>query len=115
MPTAPRRPCASPGCPDSAIVGSGRCARHAAEQAAHWERNRVPPAEAGYDSAWRRTRARFLAHHPYCAACGAEATDVHHVIALRRGGTSDEDNLEALCHGCHSRVTVQQDGGWGKR
>jgi 5-methylcytosine-specific restriction enzyme A len=115
VPTAPRRPCASPGCPEPAIAGSGRCARHAAEQAARWERNRVPPNVAGYDSVWRRTRARFLRLHPYCVACGAEATDVHHVLPLRMGGTNDEENLEPLCHSCHSRHTDAHDGGWGNR
>jgi len=95
-----------PGCPEPAIDGSGRCARHAAEQAARWNSGRVPPHEAGYDHAWWRIRARLLLLHPYCVVCGAEATDVHHVIPLRRGGTNDEENLEPLCHACHSRHTA---------
>lgn len=43
--------------------------------------------------------------------CGERATDVDHVLARARGGTNDWVNLEALCHGCHSRKTNRVDGG----
>ena len=35
------------------------------------------------------------------------ATDVHHIVPRRDGGPDEEDNLMALCHACHSRVTGQ--------
>jgi 5-methylcytosine-specific restriction protein A len=37
-----------------------------------------------------------------------------HVIPLAQGGTNDPDNLQWLCAGCHSRKTVEQDGGFGR-
>lgn len=36
------------------------------------------------------------------------ATDVDHVTPLRRGGTNDPANLQALCHPCHSRKTCAE-------
>jgi 5-methylcytosine-specific restriction protein A len=47
---------------------------------------------------------------PLCARCHAYgrttiATDVHHIIALRNGGENTADNLQPLCHSCHSIVT----------
>jgi 5-methylcytosine-specific restriction protein A len=55
-------------------------------------------------------RLAFLSEHPLCAhclACGivVPATDVHHLVPRRDGGSDEESNLQALCHACHSRVT----------
>ena len=52
----------------------------------------------------------YLRKHPLCADCAeygqaTAATEVHHMIALRDGGSHDECNLLALCHRCHSRRT----------
>lgn len=35
--------------------------------------------------------------------CGAKASEVHHIIALSRGGTTTMGNLIHLCMGCHDR------------
>ena len=35
------------------------------------------------------------------------ATEVHHVIPLEQGGTSEWSNLVALCKRCHSRETAK--------
>ena len=32
---------------------------------------------------------------------------------VRSGGTDDEENLQALCHECHSAKTASEDGRWG--
>jgi 5-methylcytosine-specific restriction endonuclease McrA len=35
-------------------------------------------------------------------------------VPRRRGGTDDWSNLRPLCHRCHSRKTVLNDGGFGR-
>lgn len=67
--------------------------------------------ERGYDRRWRKRRAMFLRAHPLCAQCLEEnrvttATDVHHVIARRNGGSDDDGNLMSLCKSHHSQITA---------
>jgi len=64
----------------------------------------------GYDARWRDVRAAYLASHPLCVDClkrgrPVAATEVHHIVRLSKGGDHGENNLIALCHGCHSRRT----------
>ena len=33
--------------------------------------------------------------------CGQKAKDVHHIVSLRRGGTTTMSNLIHLCEDCH--------------
>ena len=49
---------------------------------------------------------------PICQAKGCEhaATDVHHITPLASGGDDTLENLQALCHGCHSKVTGRMKG-----
>ena len=37
-----------------------------------------------------------------------EEYDIDHIIPLARGGTEDDDNLQALCPGCHRKKTDQE-------
>ena len=73
-----------------------------------------PPGRV-YDTAeWKRVRSVVLAEEPTCRMCGEPATDVDHRRAIERGGAPyDRDNLQALCHSCHSRLTAALDGGFG--
>ena len=53
----------------------------------------------------------YLRANPLCDLCKdsgkvSEATDVHHKVARRDGGSDSFDNLQALCHACHSRLTA---------
>jgi 5-methylcytosine-specific restriction protein A len=42
------------------------------------------------------------------------ATEVDHIVPVARGGALlDWDNLQSMCHGCHSRKTASEDGGFG--
>ena len=67
---------------------------------------RLSPCKRGYDRMWERVRLMVLRERPICERCNVEpATDVHHVIPLDQSGTNLFDNLQALCHGCHSRIT----------
>lgn len=68
-------------------------------------------AQRGYGGRWQRLRAMYLGAHPLCAECRRRgrvtmATDVHHLVRRRDGGPDSEENLEALCHECHSRITA---------
>lgn len=73
---------------------------------------RLSAAKRGYGRSWRALRAAFLSDNPLCV-CGAPATEVDHVISLRRGGSNHHSNLQALCKPCHARKTVEIDGGFG--
>jgi 5-methylcytosine-specific restriction protein A len=105
-----------PGCPSLVYVGS-RCEAHKAQA----QDDRRPTAgRRGYDYAWQQKRARFLRLHPWCAdpfeihaGRAVRAQVVDHKMARRRGGSDDDENLQALCTRCHNRKTDQVDGGWG--
>lgn len=77
------------------------------------EADRPSAARRGYGRPWRELRASFLAEHPRCADCAAPATEVDHIISLRRGGANDAANLRALCKPCHARKTAAVDGALG--
>ena len=123
--------CKFPGCRKPVPRGEGYCPLHKAkgeerEAKANAERMKRraeakgSAAERGYGYRWRKLRARFLADHPLCEEClragrAVAATDVDHIIP-HRGNPDlmwDEENLQALCHSCHSRKTASEDGGYG--
>lgn len=109
MPTRPPRPCNWPGCPS--LTRDRYCPRHAEERAQR-ERQRLSArpsaAQRGYGRAWQRVRGEWLAAHPWCAACGAVGTEVHHIVRLADGGTHHPSNLMTLCASCHHRVTKRE-------
>jgi len=39
-------------------------------------------------------------------------TEVDHKQSRASGGLSTMDNLQGLCHSCHSRKTATEDGRW---
>lgn len=76
-------------------------------------RPRQRTAERGYDGPWQRFAKQYLRQHPVCVACEVKpATQVDHIRRMSDGGDKwDDANLQALCHGCHSRKTKRE----GKR
>ncbi len=70
----------------------------------------------GYDRAWSKVRARFLAKHRACVMCGAAASQVDHIVPVRQRPDLRlaETNLRALCGPCHSRRTARDQSGWTK-
>lgn len=64
----------------------------------------------GYGGAWRKARLLFLKLHPVCVVCGQPATDVDHIIP-HKGDKKlfwAVDNLQPLCHSCHSKKTSRE-------
>jgi len=110
MPYKSTRHCAVPGCPGYAENGP-YCAEHRRE----YNRTiRGPESRRRYDRQWGKIRDLYLSKHPLCEECQRNgrltpAVHVHHII---RGGSNDEENLEALCKKCHSRETAKEV--WGR-
>ena len=81
-----------------------------------------------YGAKWRRLRDKTMDDiaidqgWPY-ALCQEllkhgeriKATDLDHITPRSLGGTEEPDNLQALCHSCHSIKTAKEDGGFGNR
>ena len=82
-------------------------------------REKRPSSSAmGYGSQWRKLRAFILNREPLCRHCAENghtelASDLDHIVPKAQGGTDDPDNLQPLCHSCHSRKTATEDGGFG--
>lgn len=107
MPQLPGSNCKKPGCPG--IVRDRVCSVCGSTRT---EDRRQSSSMRGYDHTWRKLRGMVLRSRPLCAECErigrtTAATDVHHIVALRDGGRNTADNLQPLCHSCHSRITAR--------
>ena len=123
MPPRPLKVCRHAGCQELTRDPSGYCPKHkeAAEaRARKWKAEQDSQRESayrrGYGARWRKLRAQILMDEPLCRECRkagriVPATDVDHIVARADGGTDDRSNLQPLCHACHSRKTVRENGG----
>lgn len=119
MPKRPKKPCSFPGCPR--LTNGRYCEEH--ERLMNTRYNKFErPYKSGerYGSEWRKIRTRYIKAHAFCEDCLSRgryvpATEVHHKLPLKDGGTNDESNLMSLCKSCHSRITVEMGDRWGKR
>lgn len=114
MAQKPARPCAHQGC--SALTRDTFCPKHKPKYrdqrsaaAAEWHGWYQLPI-------WRDDlRPQQLLREPFCRECArygfrVSATDVDH-IKPHRGAWAvfvDRDNLQSLCHRCHSRKTAAE-------
>lgn len=113
--------CNYAGCPNLTDQGM-YCPQHRPKPIEDDRRDSA--ARRGYDARWRKLREMFLRRHPTCAdpfgvhqhaGVVVVATDVDHILPKRAGGADSYDNLQSLCHACHSRKTATQSSGWGGR
>ena len=109
MPRTPKRSCSWPGCP-TLIVGR-YCKRHATQH----EQQRGNAAERGYDTAWTKIRKATIEQEPWCRRHKADgvhvpATEVDHIVPIRKGGTNERSNLQPLCASCHKSKHWAEDG-----
>lgn len=68
------------------------------------------PRKKGYDSSWDRRSVAYRKKHPFCELCLktgrlVETNLTDHIKPKAQGGTDDDDNLQALCFGCHGKKT----------
>ncbi len=120
MANAFARPCAYAGCRCFAVSGSSYCAQHLKQIKREKFRTTSSAYALGYTRQWSKASKAFLIEHPLCAECQRQgrvtpATEVDHIIP-HKGDKQlfwDQDNWQALCHRCHSRKTVTEDGGFG--
>lgn len=101
MPYKSKRPCGQPGCRNLVEAGEGYCPKHKPVRNVD---------TSHYDRRWQKIRAWYLRRRPLCADCQiagrlTPATEVHHIIPVRDGGSDAEENLLGLCKSCHSRRT----------
>ena len=122
MPRAPGKICGHPMCHVRVPHGVSYCDEHHAEwqakrkaQAIKRRRGRKSPYAHLYGSAWRKARREFLAYHPACCVCGAEATVVDHTIPHQGDEYLfwDRGNWRAMCSHHHNQSTARDDGGFG--
>lgn len=115
MPGLFLRPCTHPGCRKYAVKGEAYCEEHLKAKAKENDSRRLNAYQRGYTSKWDKARRVFLMTHPLCVVCGRPATDVDHIVPHRGDKRLfwDQNNWQPLCHECHSRKTVKEDGGFG--
>lgn len=120
MPSFFLRPCGRPGCKKYAVKGEAYCEEHLKQLQKDKDQFRLSSFQRGYDYRWAKARKAYLIAHPLCVECQKKgiitpATDVDHIIP-HRGDKKlfwDSNNWQSLCHECHSRKTVTEDGGFG--
>lgn len=114
MASKPLRPCLHPGC--TALVRSGYCDAHRPPESAR---------RSAKSQSYRRwyslriwtdvLRPQQLAREPFCRECARRglrvyATDVDHVVPHDGDWSkfADTENLQSLCHSCHSAKTIAE-------
>jgi 5-methylcytosine-specific restriction protein A len=83
---------------------------------------RPSASSRGYGRRWQRLAKAYLASNPLCAdpfgvhgKWPVVARHVDHITPRSAGGGDEWENLQGLCVRCHSRKTIQCDGGFGRR
>lgn len=118
MAMKPLRPCRHPGC--CVLVTDGYCETHRprrtcdrSAEAQSWRWMYGTPE-------WAQLRGDQLLLEPFCRECARKglrvwATDVDHVMDHKGNWAifTDPNNLESLCHSCHSRKTARES--WQNR
>ncbi|MRV72551.1 HNH endonuclease [Duganella sp. FT92W] len=136
MPKRPKCLCRQRGCGEL-LDQPGYCSKHSLDRSKADREQRGSAAERGYDNAWAKARAAYLAKHPLCVTCCKEgrsvaATVVDHIRPHRLKQAIDSgnaatielarrlfwdsaNNWQSMCKPHHDQKTATQDGGFGHR
>ena len=106
--------CMRIGCMDT-VVAKQLCAKHQPKSASVVHRNRADYHKLYSTKGWQALRRKVLSNTPLCERCSTDdsptiATDVDHVQP-HKGDTKlfyNSNNLQALCHRCHSYKTNKE-------
>lgn len=105
----PEYPCTQPGC-KATQKEPGKCPKHK-EARLNLRRGKV--GRRIYDlQRWKITRKLQLAIEPLCRRCAERgeytaAGEVDHIKPIEEGGDPWKwENLQSLCHACHSAKTL---------
>jgi len=117
MPYRAKKPCPHFGCKE--LTNGGYCEAHKrAIDKSYDTHHRDKDMKRFYGSpSWRAARKVKLAKDPMCEACKrggvlVVATVVDHILPVREGGARlAMENLQSLCHSCHSRKTLKERSG----
>lgn len=101
--------------------GSGYCGQHQSDRkiGKFADQQRGSRHERGYGSEWERLRKRILSRDKgLCQPCLRQgkprpAQAVDHIVPKSKGGTDDDDNLQAICKACH-QVKTQAEAAHGR-
>ncbi len=110
----PLRPCRYPGC--YALVPDGYCQAHQPQRIERRSDAAKEYRKLYNTKLWKeRLRPGQLLREPFCRECAkhglrAMATDADHIVDHKGDLAlfSDPENLESLCHTCHSKKTAAE-------
>lgn len=115
MPSKPARPCMVRSCPNRIKGDIAYCPKHAHLAPTGWQMKRNTEHQPFYNSrAWRKTSQLYRKQHPLCESgehdgIAVPVDVVDHKVPIQDGGEKfDWDNLQSLCHSCHSKKTKQE-------
>lgn len=95
-------------CRSNRIYCSQECsiAHRQGENSAAWKGGVTPATtKRCMKPEWRRIRAKVISERGnVCECCGEYGDNVHHIIAVKDGGTDDPSNLKVLCRSCHRYI-----------
>lgn len=123
MPTHPKHPCLTRGCPELVERGQARCPAHTRADTKAADEARGSSGERGYGSRWAKARLVYLRQHPLCVRClaGGRVTPgmvVDHIVAHRGDERLfwDQSNWQTLCDwrtpwNCHGVKTEAEERG----
>lgn len=111
MPNRAKKYCKKQGCSNYAELNSAYCFMHKS-----MHKREVKNYEKWYNLiAWKRIRHIKLRECPLCEECTKQgrmtkATDVDHIIPHKGDWHlfTSKDNLQCLCHSCHSEKTNRE-------
>jgi len=114
MPRRPPHPCGRPGCRE--LTHTRYCPTHTAEENKTYDKHhRDKELKRFYNSQpWETLRRQKLGKDPFCEDCRKggtliKATMVDHIREIKDGGERlDMENLQSLCHSCHSRKSMKE-------